>query len=75
MSFDFQTRALTSNPRLPAAGIAVLAVVLTVVAQSLYERRKRVGEGRSPMVSHLIPWVGSALEIGGDPDTFFDRAR
>ena len=27
------------------------------------------------MVSHLIPWVGSALEIGSDPDGFFERAQ
>ncbi|KAF9642732.1 cytochrome P450 [Thelephora ganbajun] len=27
------------------------------------------------MVPHLIPWMGSALEIGRNPDTFFNRAQ
>ena len=59
------------HPKLLAAG----AVVLAIVVQNLYEKRKRVLEGRAPMVSHLIPWVGSALEIRGDPDAFFNRAQ
>jgi len=71
MSLDLQLQVLWSNPKLLAAG----AVVLAVAAQILYEKRKRVSEGRAPLVSHLIPWVGSALEIGGDPDTFFNHAR
>ena len=71
MSLDLQLQVLWSNPKLLAAG----AVVLAIVAQTLYEKRKRVSEGRAPMVSHLIPWVGSALEIGGDPDAFFNHAQ
>ena len=71
MSLDVQLQVLWNNPKLLAAG----AVVLAIVAQSLYEKRKRVWEGKTPIVSHLIPWVGSALEIGGDPDGFFDRAQ
>ena len=71
MSLDLEFRALWSNSMLLAAG----AVVLAIVAQTSYEKRKRVSEGRAPMVSHLIPWVGSALEIGGDPDAFFSRAQ
>lgn len=71
MTSDLQLQVLWNNPKLLAAG----AIVLAVVAQSLYEKRKRVWEGRSPMVSHLIPWVGSALEIGSDPDGFFERAQ
>ncbi|KAF9646393.1 cytochrome P450 [Thelephora ganbajun] len=68
---EFQLQTLWSNPNFLAAG----AVVLVILVQSLYEKRKRVSEGRAPMVSHLIPWVGSALEIGGDPDAFFNRAQ
>jgi len=71
MSLDLQLRAQWYNPILLAAG----AVALAVVAQTLFERRKRVSEGRAPMVSHFIPWVGSALEIGGDPDAFFNHAQ
>jgi hypothetical protein len=71
MSLDLQLQALLSNPKILAAG----AVGLAIVAQTLYEKRKRVSEGRAPMVSHLIPWVGSALEMGGDPDAFFNRTQ
>jgi hypothetical protein len=71
MSFGPPTSSTMVNPILLAAG----AVVLAIVAQALYERRKRVSEGRAPMVSHFVPWVGSALEIGGDPDAFFNRAQ
>ena len=51
------------------------AIVLAIIAYTLYEKRKRMREGRTPMVSYLIPWVGSALEIGRGPDAFFDRAQ
>ena len=51
------------------------AIVLAIIVHALYEKQKRVWEGRPPIVSHLIPWVGSALEIGRGPDAFFDRAR
>lgn len=66
-----QLEALWSHPKLLAAGIVALAIL----AQALHEKRKRRSEGRAPMVSHLIPWVGSALEVGGDPDAFFERAQ
>jgi hypothetical protein len=71
MSFGLQLEILWSYPSFLAAG----AVVLAVVTQAWYEKRKRALEGRAPMVSHLIPWVGSALEVAADPDAFFDRAR
>jgi len=71
MSLDLQLQVLWFNPKLLAAG----AVVLAIVAQTLYEKRKRASESRAPMVSHLVPWVGSALEMGGDPDAFFNRAQ
>lgn len=66
-----QLEALWSNQKFLAAGLVLLATV----AQTLYGKRKRAAERRAPMVSHLIPWVGSALEIGGDPDAFFVRAQ
>ena len=71
MSLDLPFRAQWYNPMLLAAGVVALAIV----AQTLSERRKRVSEGRVPMVSHFIPWVGCALELGGDPDAFFSRAQ
>jgi hypothetical protein len=71
MPLDLQLQALWSNPKLLTVG----TVILTIVAQALHERWKRASEGRAPMVSHFIPWVGSALEIGGDPDAFFNRVQ
>ncbi|KAF9646730.1 cytochrome P450 [Thelephora ganbajun] len=71
MSLDVQLQALWPNPELFFTGLAVLTIIL----QSFYEKRKRVSESRAPMVSHPIPWVGSALEIGRNPDTFFNRAQ
>lgn len=52
-----------------------IAVVLIVVAWTSFEKRGRRLAGRAPMVSYRVPWVGSGLEIGRDPDAFFDRAR
>ena len=71
MSLDVTFQAQWGNQKL----LAAVLVALAIVAQTLYKRRKRVSEGRAPMVSYLIPWVGSALEIGGDPDAFFSRAQ
>lgn len=71
MSLGLQLGVLCSDPKYLAAG----AITLAILVQALYEKRKRTSEGRAPMVSHLIPWVGSALEIGGDPDAFFNRAQ
>lgn len=69
MSLDVKLQAY--NPAL----LAAVAATLTIVARTLYERRKRASEGRAPMVPYLIPWVGSALDIGGDPDAFLGRAQ
>ncbi|KAI8990562.1 cytochrome P450 [Trametes punicea] len=32
-----------------------------------------VDGSRPPLVRHWIPWVGSAIDIGKDPDGFYDR--
>ena len=72
MSLGLQLGVLCSDPKYLAAG----AITLAILVQALYEKRKRTkSEGRAPMVSYLIPWVGSALDIGRDPDDFFDRAQ
>jgi len=71
MPLHVQLQALWSYPKLFAATVAIL----TIFARTLYEKRKRESEGRAPMVSHLIPWVGSALDIGRDPDAFLSRAQ
>ncbi|KAF9646735.1 cytochrome P450 [Thelephora ganbajun] len=71
MSLDIQLQALWSSPKLFFTGLAALTIIL----QTFYEKRKRVSESRAPMVSYLILWVGSALEIGRNLDTFFNRAQ
>ena len=71
MTLGLQLEALWSRPKTLAAA----AVVLAVVVQAWYDKRKRALQGSAPMVSYLIPWVGSALEVAADPDAFFDRAR
>lgn len=71
MPLGLQLEVLWASPKLLAAGVVMLAVAI----QTLYEKHRRASEGRAPLVSHLIPWVGSALEIGGDPDAFFKRAQ
>lgn len=55
--------------------LVATAVVLVIAARSLYEKQKRASEGRAPMVPYLIPWIGSAFEVGRDQDGFFERAR
>lgn len=71
MSLGLQLQVFWSNPSV----LAAVAIVVAVVTKTLHAKRKQVLEGRPPMVSHLIPWVGSALDVAADPDAFFDRAR
>ena len=51
------------------AGIA-LAVVGGALATYLAASRLGNKEKRAPMVPSYIPWMGSALTIGKDPDGF-----
>ncbi|ELU37886.1 cytochrome P450 domain-containing protein [Rhizoctonia solani AG-1 IA] len=37
--------------------------------------RKYSNEGRPPIYSHWVPWLGSALQIQRDPDALFRRAH
>lgn len=71
MSLGLQLGTLWSSPNF----LAAVAVLLVIVCQTWHEKRKRVLQGKAPMVSHLIPWVGSAFEVAKDPDAFFERAR
>ena len=70
VSLIVQLRVLWSNPKLLAGGVLV-----AIFAQTLYKKRKRAWEGRAPIVSYFLPWVGSGLEIRRDPDGFFSRAQ
>ena len=40
---------------------------------ALYLSRRRPAN-KAPFVSYWIPWVGSAISLGRDPDGFFRRA-
>ncbi|KAG9029893.1 Cytochrome P450 7B1 [Tulasnella sp. JGI-2019a] len=36
---------------------------------------RRGGKNRPPVVSYILPWVGSAISIGKDADVFYKKAR
>jgi hypothetical protein len=61
---EFQTR-VTGAPLLTSALLVPVAYLLLV--------KLRTQKG-PPTVSYFIPWVGSALSLGKDPDGFFERA-
>ena len=48
------------------------SVLLLVVARMVYKKNQITG--RPPVVPYLIPWVGSAFDLGKSPDAFFRRA-
>jgi hypothetical protein len=50
----------------------VVSVLLLPVAYILYIRIR--SSRAPPTVFYFIPWVGSAWDIGQDPDAFFARA-
>ena len=61
---DFQ---LWKDPK-----VLVVSVLLLVLARMVYKRHQVTG--RPPVVSYTIPWVGSAIDLGKNPDVFFQRA-
>lgn len=52
--------------------VIVASVLLLVIARAVYKRDRTTG--RPPVVSYLVPWVGSAIDLGKSPDAFFKRA-
>lgn len=52
--------------------VIVASVLLFVIAKVVYKKNRNVG--RPPVVSYLVPWVGSAIDLGKSPDAFFRRA-
>jgi hypothetical protein len=58
----------------PAARPWILAVIGASVAFVTVQTRKQT-DGGPPEVGHLLPWVGSAMEMGTDPDKFFRTAE
>jgi hypothetical protein len=52
--------------------VILASILLLVVARTVYKKTQITG--RPPVVSYLVPWVGSALDLGKNPDAFFRRA-
>ena len=52
--------------------VIATSVLLLIIARVAYKKSRITG--RPPMVSYTIPWVGSAIDIGKNPDAFFKRA-
>lgn len=52
--------------------VIVASALLFVIAQAVYKRNQATG--RPPVVSYVVPWVGSAIDLGKSPDRFFQRA-
>ena len=52
--------------------VIAASVLLLIIARVAYKRDKTTG--RPPMVSYAVPWVGSAIDLGKNPDAFFKRA-
>lgn len=50
----------------------VIATFLLIIVHNVYKRSQPTS--RPPVVSYVIPWIGSALELGKTPDAFFKRA-
>ncbi|KAG9009781.1 Cholesterol 7-alpha-monooxygenase [Tulasnella sp. JGI-2019a] len=51
-----------------------LAGVLAVLAFNAHFSGKQP-KNRPPLVSYIVPWIGSAVSMGKDPDAFFKQAR
>ena len=71
------TGASLSSPAMDSElwkGFKAIAISLSllVIARAAY--RKTQTTGRPPVVSYIVPWVGSAIELGKSPDAFFERA-
>lgn len=63
------------RPYLTSACITFLLLVCVFIKRSngfnVFTSKKQ----RAPQVPYWLPWVGSAVEMGKDPDAFFGRAR
>ena len=52
--------------------VIVVSALLLIIVRVAYKRNQATGQ--PPMVSYTIPWVGSAIDLGKNPDAFFKRA-
>lgn len=54
---------------------AALVAVAFLAALQLFGRNSIRAKNVPPTVPYLLPWIGSAITLGMDPDAFFKRAR
>ncbi|KAG8912298.1 hypothetical protein FRC00_004832 [Tulasnella sp. 408] len=62
---------LESNSLLTVATTTAVGAVLV----GYYYTKKQSNSRRPPAVPYVIPWLGSAITLGKDPDAFFHDAR
>ncbi|KAG8950080.1 hypothetical protein FRC00_007862, partial [Tulasnella sp. 408] len=61
---------LESNSLLTVATTAAVGAVVV----GYYYTKKQSNSRRPPAVPYVIPWLGSAITLGKDPDAFFHDA-
>ncbi|KAG9001462.1 hypothetical protein FRB90_011603, partial [Tulasnella sp. 427] len=71
LAFGGGISKLESNKSMFAATAAASAVALGYH----HYAKKRSNDRRPPVVPFVIPWLGSAITLGRDPDAFFQKAR
>ncbi|OCH85566.1 cytochrome P450 [Obba rivulosa] len=54
-------------------GLLFAFLLLAIGVLVVYTNYRSSGLHRPPRLPYWIPWLGSAIEIGKDPDTFFER--
>lgn len=57
------------------ASVGVTGLVLLVFIYLQRFNPFTSGGRKPPRVGYWLPWIGSAIEMGKDPDAFFKRAR
>ncbi|KAG8931691.1 hypothetical protein FRC01_000967 [Tulasnella sp. 417] len=62
---------LDSNSSLTVATTAVAGAIVV----GYYYAKKKSDSQRPPLVPYTIPWLGSAITLGKDPDAFFKDSR
>jgi hypothetical protein len=58
------------SPVYAGTAILIASVVVTLLSRS----RRGSPSGEPPLVPYFIPWVGSVIDMGKDPDAFFSSA-
>lgn len=53
----------------------VFALSLTAFLLYKLSRKANGAQGKPPVVPYVVPWVGSAITMGKDPDAFFKNAK